>query len=402
MALDVVQSIISYNDGREPERLALKYQKMRAGAFAFLRGTCHLFYERLPKNSIFKTAPPVWACGDLHLENFGSYKGDNRLVYFDINDFDESALAPASWDLVRMLTSIELGAHESGIVPAEQSILCRQFLDSYASALSLGKPYWLERENAQGPVHKLLSVLRERARPEFLNTRTQVVGRKRIIRLDGKRALPVNETQREMVKNFMKSFTQTQANPGFFRVLDVARRIAGTGSLGLERYAILVHGMGSPDGNHLLDLKLAVPSSLSTHLPSKQPKWTSEASRVVALQQRIQAVPMAFLQAVHTGDLSYVLRGLQPSEDRVSTSAGNLKQTEFRQLMDSMGKLVAWAHLRSAARQGAAGPDELIDYGRRKKWQIKLLDSAQDCAQQVRKDAANFNAAFDDKVFNAR
>ena len=402
MALDVVQSIISHNAGREPERLALKYQKMRTGAFAFLRGTCHLFYERLPKNSIFKTAPPVWACGDLHLENFGSYKGDNRLVYFDINDFDESALAPASWDLVRMLTSIEIGAHESGIDPAEQSILCRQFLDSYASALSQGKPYWLERESAQGPVHKLLSVLRERARPEFLNTRTQVVGRKRIIRLDGKRALPVDATQREMVKNFMKSFTQTQANPGFFRVLDVARRIAGTGSLGLERYAILVHGRGSPDGNHLLDLKLAVPSSLSAHLPSKQPKWASEASRVVALQQRIQAVPMAFLQAVHTGDSSYVLRGLQPSEDRVSTAAGNLKQTEFRQLIDSMGQLVAWAHLRSAARQGAAGPEELIDYGQRKKWQIKLLDFAQDCVQQVRKDAEKFNTAFDDKVFNDR
>ena len=402
MALDVLHSISSYNAGREPERLALKYRKMRSGTFAFLRGTCHLFYERLPKSSIFKTAPLVWACGDLHLENFGSYKGDNRLVYFDINDFDESALAPATWDLVRMLTSIQIGAHESGIDGAEQSILCHQFLDSYASALTLGKPYWMERESTQGPVHKLLSVLRERERPEFLNTRTDVVGRKRIIRLDGKKALPVDATQRARVKNFMKSFIQTQPNPGFFRVLDVARRIAGTGSLGLERYVILVNGNGSPDGNHLLDLKLAAPSSLSAHLPTKQPPWVNEASRVVALQQRVQAVPMAFLQAVHTGGSSYVLRRLQPSEDRVSTAAGNLKRTEFRQLMDSMGKLVAWAHLRSAARQNAAGPDALIDYGQRKKWQIKLLDFAQDCVQQVRKDAEKFNTAFDDKVFHDR
>jgi uncharacterized protein (DUF2252 family) len=72
---------------------------MRASPFAFLRGSCHLFYDRLPRGGIFRSSPLAWSCGDLHLENFGSFKGDNRLVYFDINDFDESALAPASWDL---------------------------------------------------------------------------------------------------------------------------------------------------------------------------------------------------------------------------------------------------------------------------------------------------------------
>jgi uncharacterized protein (DUF2252 family) len=399
MAMDVVQQIRTFNVGRDPERLALKYQKMRISAFSFLRGSCHLFYARLPKSSIFKSAPFVWVCGDLHLENFGSYKGDNRLVYFDINDFDESALAPASWDLVRMLTSIEIGAQEAGVKPVEAKVLCSQFLESYASVLRLGKAYWLERDTAQGPVHTLLSKLRHCTRPEFLNTRTEILGKKRIIRLDGKKALPVNRAQREAVMSFMTSFAQTRHEPGFFRVLDIARRIAGTGSLGLERYAILVKGRGSPDENQLLDLKLATPSSLAPYLTARQPKWASEASRVVALQQRIQAVPMAFLQAVHAGKSSFVLRGLQPSEDRIIIAAGKLKQTEFRQMMDSLGKLVAWAHLRSASRQGAAGADELIDYGQRMKWQIKLLVFARACSHQVRADTATFNAAFDDGAF---
>ena len=69
---------------------------MRKSAFAFLRATCHLFYEDLPKSPLLRKVPPVWACGDLHLENFGSYKGDNRLVYFDLNDFDEALLAPCT------------------------------------------------------------------------------------------------------------------------------------------------------------------------------------------------------------------------------------------------------------------------------------------------------------------
>jgi len=104
---DLVERIRSFNEGRDPELLRRKYQRMSANPFAFFRGTCHLFYEDWPVNSPLNTSPPVWISGDLHLENFGSYKGDNRLVYFGINDFDEAsshlacgsshAFLPASW-----------------------------------------------------------------------------------------------------------------------------------------------------------------------------------------------------------------------------------------------------------------------------------------------------------------
>ncbi len=72
----------------------IKYKLMTENMFRFFRGTCHLFYEDLSKTNTIPPAPLTWICGDLHLENFGSYKGDNRLVYFDLNDFDESILAP--------------------------------------------------------------------------------------------------------------------------------------------------------------------------------------------------------------------------------------------------------------------------------------------------------------------
>ena len=94
--IDILSRIQAYNSNRDAERLAMKYRKMRADPFVFLRGTCHLFYERLAGLDIDLKAPATWVCGDLHLENFGSYKGDNRLAYFDINDFDEAALAPCS------------------------------------------------------------------------------------------------------------------------------------------------------------------------------------------------------------------------------------------------------------------------------------------------------------------
>src|SRR6202023_1394426 len=114
----------------------------------------------------------AWLCGDLHLENFGSYKGDNRLAYFDINDFDEAALAPVSWDLVRLLTSILIGAETFGVSQSEARTLAKQFVAAYAMALAIGKARWIERETAQGMVKELLDRLRLRRRADFLDTRT--------------------------------------------------------------------------------------------------------------------------------------------------------------------------------------------------------------------------------------
>ena len=88
MTLDVAGQIRAFNAGRDPERLQRKYAAMRASPFTFLRGTCHLFYARMARGGVQKAAPAVWVFGELHLENFGSYKGVNRLVYFDIYDFD--------------------------------------------------------------------------------------------------------------------------------------------------------------------------------------------------------------------------------------------------------------------------------------------------------------------------
>lgn len=65
----------------------------------------------------------------------------------------------------------------------------------------------------------------------------------------------------------------------FYDVLDVARRVAGTGSLGLDRFTILVRGKGSPDSNNMLDLKQSLPSSLLPRLKVTQPKWKVTSTR---------------------------------------------------------------------------------------------------------------------------
>uniref|UniRef100_UPI0013D392A8 DUF2252 family protein n=1 Tax=Klebsiella aerogenes TaxID=548 RepID=UPI0013D392A8 len=90
--------------------------------------------------------------------------------------------------------------------------------------------------------------------------------------------------QKQRVSEFMQGFAQTQPDPRFFEVLDVARRIAGTGSLGLERYVILVRGKGVAGGQYPLDLKQILPSVLAPAGGCRQPKFGDAAQRLVAVQ----------------------------------------------------------------------------------------------------------------------
>ncbi|MES2187577.1 MAG: DUF2252 domain-containing protein [Pseudomonadota bacterium] len=399
--MNAVQQIRRFNAGRDPERLALKYRAMRGDAFVFLRATCHLFHERLPLGeSVLRKAPAAWTCGDLHLENFGSYKGDNRQVYFDINDFDEALLAPLGWDLVRGLASILVGCRSLGVdrhaveVPLQ---LCDVFLDAYGRALADGKARWVERETATGPVGALLQEARLRHRAALLDSRTHPKGRRRLLNTDGRKALPASKAQRDAVQAFFSGFAAQQGDPRFFEVLDVARRIAGTGSLGVERYIVLVRGKGSPDGNYLLDLKHAQPSAPARYVALAQPAWADEAQRVVAIQRRMQAVGMAFLHPVVMDGQPFVLRGLQPSEDRVALVA--LSVPHLSQLVGVMGQCLAWAQLRSSGRGGSATADALIAFGAKKKWRGRLLDIARHAAAQVQADWEDFSVAYDEGVF---
>lgn len=398
--MDILKRIKIANLGRDPERLAMKYQAMLTNPFVFLRGTCHLFYDRLPKDGIAKSAPLTWCCGDLHLENFGSYKGDNRLVYFDINDFDESALAPASWDLSRLMTSILVGAHTYGISQENASLLCSQFLDTYAASLTSGKARWIERETAHGLVKTLLDQLQQRKRVDFLNTRTIKKSKTRQFKLDKNKALSVTDAQRKQVTKAINQFAKTQTHPEFYEVLDVAGRIAGTGSLGVDRYAILVKGKGSPDQNYLLDLKQALPSTIARHLPTIQPTWNNQAERTVALQQRMQAVSMAFLHPVVMNHEAYVLRALQPAEDRVPIAHYHNQIEILSGTVRSMAQCLAWAHLRSSGRQGSAIADELIDFAQRKKWRNKLTSLAYELAGQVKADWGAYCSGYQSLLKN--
>jgi uncharacterized protein (DUF2252 family) len=395
----IVQEILRFNQGRDPRRLRLKYTAMRASAFAFLRGTCHLFYAGMPAEPILHSAPLAWVCGDLHLENFGAYKGDNRLTYFDLNDFDEACLAPCTWELLRMLTSIFLAGDELGSTEGDAVKLCRAFLEAYCAQLSGGKPRWIERPLAQGLIRDLLQDLKRIQRAKFLDKRTIDKGKHRRLRVDGKHALETLERERTQVEKQLARFARGQKHADFYRVLDMADRIAGTGSLGVKRYAVLVEGRGSPDGNFLLDVKEALPSAPARHLTIPQGSWANEAQRVVTLQCAMEAIAPALLTTLEIGGRPYVLRELQPIEQRVNLAAhrGSLGKLEI--VIRSMGDLTAWSELRVAGWRGSATREELSDFGADARWCKQLLGLARQRSRLMTGYWQEYCVAYDAGAF---
>ncbi len=372
----LLRSIAQANAGRDPQRLAMKYQHMAADKSAFFRGTASLFYALLPRDPLLRRAPLTWICGDLHLENFGSYRGENGLAYFDINDFDESALAPFTYDCVRAATHLLLSATALGLDGRHAKDECRHLLDDFSAELAAGKPRWIERRLADGALGRLLRAASARSQGDLLRDRTTLRKGRRRLKV-GNKALPLpastGATPVNLLQEAMHEFGQLRHDPKQFTLMDAARRVAGIGSLGLERYILLVRGDGTTSGARLLDLKVANPSCVASQFASAQPRWRSEATRIVTLQKRLQADSPALLTALELSGRSFVLRELQPTQDRLRLADLKGKRAQRRSALRSLMQLSAWSMLRGAGWDGAAVGQVLTAYATRSAWQADVL-----------------------------
>ena len=104
---------------------------------------------------------------------------------------------------------------------------------------------------------------------------------------------------------------------------------------------------------------------------------------------------MAFLHAVTMGRDSFVLRELQPGEDRVDLDRARDSLDRFREVIHTMADVVAWAQLRSAGRQGSADVDALVTFGTARAWRRPLVSASNRAAKQVVADWQTFRAEGD-------
>jgi uncharacterized protein (DUF2252 family) len=365
MHVDPIDLVAQVNRGRVPALLQRKFTAMAADPFAFLRATAGLGHRAVDRAAL-PAQPLAWLCGDLHVQNFGCFRGANGLVYFDLNDFDEAGRLPASLDILRLLASVHVAAAHLGLGEGEDAQVARAALDAYAGALARGKAFWLERDTAAGPARRLLRQVERRARRDLLASRTHGRGAARRLNLDGVRYLALGRATalRGRLQAAVAELGAHFSAPEYFAVQDLAFRVAGMGSLGVSRYVALTQGEGGGHGQALIDLKFAVPSAAVMACPDlAQPVWSSEAARVIAVQDLCQAASPAFLSVVAVGARLFIARELQPVEDKMPIEVLAHAPRRLAHALADMGRLAAWAQLRAAGRQGAAPGEELVAFG---------------------------------------
>jgi hypothetical protein len=208
-----------------PADLTRKHEKMARSAFSFLRGTFFRWIEVWPQVCAkCADAPRVLCVGDIHVENFGTWRdADGRLVW-GVNDFDEAEVLPYTNDLVRLCTSVMLALASSPSRLRGRATLprvCVSVLKGYRRSLEQGgEPFIL------GADHEWLTNLAEvrvQAASDFWN---------RLVRFE--RARPPGSVRSLLIRALPKRHSRPQ----------FVHRPAGLGSLGRQRFAVLAQWSG--------------------------------------------------------------------------------------------------------------------------------------------------------------
>lgn len=342
-----------------PELLERKRRRMRASPLAFLRGSAPLFYEMLRERGELNEGPAGtgYVVGDAHLENFGAFTprrvaGDfveRRPACFDLNDFDEAVVGPFHWDVSRLVASLILGSRELGVDGPTALELCRALIDGHAAAAFNGAPL----PPSPRPVARLTKQAQDRSRKDLLDARTEA-------RADGRhfqlcpRYLALPSGYLPELSGTLASYVETlepseRPRPEQLDVVDAAFRVAGTGSLGALRIAVLVVGKGGADGGFLFDLKEQLPSSAARALAG--PAVASAEAVVAAWRSCLHEPPRQLgSSSLCTPDgetKRLVVRRLTPQEDKLEL--GSLQRSDLPDLATYLGSLLGRAHARGAA-----------------------------------------------------
>lgn len=349
-----------------PEVLERKRRRMSASPLAFLRGSAPLFYEVLRDRGELDDGPPGdgSVVGDAHLENFGAYtpervggeSSERRRAVFDLNDFDEAAIGPFHWDVSRLAASLILGSRELGVDGITALELCRSLIDGYVAVAFAQVPL----PPCPRPVTRLIEQAQNRSRKDLLDARTDALGPSRRFQI-GPRYLALPDGYRPELSGVLAKYVQSlepseRPRSEQLDVVDSAFRVAGTGSLGALRIAVLVVGKGGADGGFLFDLKEQLPSSASRAI-SGQAEPSAEAvvsAWRTCLAEWPRQLGSSSLRTPSGETKSLIVRRLTPQEDKLELES--LERQSLPELATYLGSLLGRAHARGAEALGRPLP----------------------------------------------
>jgi hypothetical protein len=317
-----------------------KHRRMKESAFIFLRATYFRWAKKIGKwCPKLMDAPKVLSVGDLHLENFGTWRdADGRLVW-GVNDFDEAAVMPYTLDLVRLAASIRLAPR----LAVSNEAVADKLLKGYRAGLKQPQPALLDEGETWLRAYSAPS---EKKSEKFWNE---------------VRKYPKASPPRKVAAALIASL------PKQARKIRLRSRVAGGGGLGRPRYVAVALWRG---GTVLREAKALVPSAwIWAH------RRKSKRSHFRALSNGRYRAPDPFLK-VHG---KFIFRRIAADAHKIELAdVGGSEITGM--ILEAMGFDLASIHAAGPAGASALRADLRK---RRSGW---LNDAAKTAAAAVRRD----------------
>jgi uncharacterized protein (DUF2252 family) len=351
---------------RVPELVPIRYGRMAASEFAFLRGAPAIMAADLASTP--NTGLTVQLCGDAHLSNFGFYASPERALLFDLNDFDETLPGPFEWDVKRLAASVSVAARQNGFSESASRDAAQAGARAYREhmrelATRAELDVWYERVDTE----VLLPEVRKRNRAEAEQVLAKARGRTSLQALekltepgsDGEPRIkhdppllqPIGMRELGIVQETYEDFLHSMQEDRRvllerFRIVDAALKVVGVGSVGTRCFVALLVGttVGDP---LMLQIKEAEQSVLAAHLGPSRHRHQGE--RVVVGQRLLQAASDIFLGWA-TGPAGRFFYWRQLRDMKGSVEVERLDARMLLRYSELCGRTLARAHARSGPR----------------------------------------------------
>ena len=320
---DPVEVLQAQAADRVADLIPLRYGRMLVSAFTFYRGAAAIMAADLattPSSGLW-----VQACGDAHLSNFGGFGSPDRGMVVDINDFDETLPGPWEWDVKRLAASFEIAGRDRGFKAAQRRKVTLAAVEAYCESMRRlaelsNLDVWYRRVDVAEIRDRFQAGFSEKELKNFDRNVAKARRKDRLRafsklteRVDGELRIrsdpPVLVPRRELFsgkqleaargasEGLVDAYRETlQADRRHlldgYRLVDVARKVVGVGSVGTRAWIALFVGRDESDPL-FLQVKEAQPSVLEPYTaPTKYPK---QGQRVVEGQRLTQAASDIFL-----------------------------------------------------------------------------------------------------------
>ncbi|POX54446.1 DUF2252 domain-containing protein [Streptomyces sp. Ru71] len=333
---DAVEVLQAQSATRVPELVPIRYARMLESPFRFYRGAAALMAMDLAE--LPSTGLTVQLCGDAHLLNFRLLASPERHLVFDINDFDETLPGPFEWDVKRLAASFAIAGRHNGFSTADQDRAVLECVRSYRTRMRefAAMPtldVWYAQDDADRMRALMASSMTKEARRRTAEatararTRTQLQAFDKLTRVtaEGRRIAPdpplitplrdllsdpSDDRQEKELRAVLEGYARTLPPERRFllrrfRLVDLARKVVGVGSVGTRCWIVLLLGKGDDDPL-LLQAKEAQESVLAAHTGG--PAYDNQGRRVVSGQRLIQTTSDIFLGWTHAVGLDGVGR----------------------------------------------------------------------------------------------